>query len=70
MLTEEEIVNKLQIMEQDPNLVTKSAYRANTVLWPDNVIPFVDSHLEYLKSHKTVVPSYYLSNLRLMLRIR
>lgn len=70
MLTEEEIIDKLKAMESDPNLVTKSAYRANVDLWPDHIIPFVESHMEYLKSHKTVVPSHYLSNLRLMLRKR
>ena len=68
MLTEDEIVARLVSMEADPNMITKPAYRANATLWPDNIIPFVDSHLEYLKSHKTVEPAHYLSNLRLMLR--
>lgn len=68
MLTEPEIRERLELMEADPQMITKPAYRANALLWPDNIIPFVDSHLEYLKSHKTTVPAHYLSNLRLMLR--
>jgi len=70
MLTEEEVRAKLENMVDDPNLITLSAYRANTVLWPENTIPFVESHLEYLKNHKTVQPDHYLSNLRLMIRKR
>ncbi|MEI6751015.1 MAG: hypothetical protein WCK69_00480 [Candidatus Saccharibacteria bacterium] len=63
-----EISDALQAMESDPFLVTESAYRANTLLWPDNLISFVDCHLAYLKSHPSTNPSHYLSNLRLMLR--
>ncbi len=64
----DEIRDILQAMEADPNLVTKSAYRANIDLWPDNKISFVDSHIAYLKLHPGLDPSHYLSNLRLMLR--
>lgn len=65
---EESILSALQAMESDPKLVTTSAYRANTVVWPDNRISFVDNHLAYLRSHPGVNPQHYLSNLRLMLK--
>lgn len=63
-----DILTALQAMETDTNLVTNSAYRANSDQWPGNRISFVDSHLAYLKSHPSLNPSHYLSNLKLMLR--
>lgn len=63
-----DILTALQAMEDNKELVTKSAYRANSDLWPGNRVSFVDSHLAYLKSHPALNPSHYLSNLRLMLR--
>lgn len=67
-MDEIEILTALQSMEADPNLITKSAYRANIDVWPDNRISFVDSHLAYLKAHPAVDPRHYLSNLRLMIK--
>ncbi len=67
-MDESELVDALEIMEADPRLVTESAYRANTAIWPKNRISFVDSHIAYLKAHPTTNPRHYLSNLRLMLR--
>lgn len=63
-----EISDALRVMESDPSYVTEPAYRANTLLWPDNLISFVDCHLAYLKAHPATNPNHYLSNLRLMLR--
>lgn len=68
MLDEQEILDILEQMEADPNMITVPGYRANTNIWPDNVIPFVESHMEYLRTHKATQPQGYLSNLRLMLR--
>ena len=67
-MDEEEIRTALQVMEANPALVTKSAFRANTEKWPDNTISFVESHMAYLKLHPKTDPQHYLSNLRLMLR--
>lgn len=69
-MDEADIVAALRIMETDPALVTESAYRANSELWPTNRISFVDSHLAYLKNHPSVEPRHYLANLRLMLKKR
>ena len=69
-MEELDILSALKVMETDQSLVTKSAYRANSDLWPGNRISFVDAHLAYLKSNPAVNPAHYLSNLRLMLRIK
>ena len=69
-MDEEEIITALQAMETNPELLTASSFRANTELWPDNSITFVDNHLAYLKAHPAVAPRHYLSNLRLRLRKR
>ncbi len=67
-MAEDEILTALKAMEADPTLTTESAFRANKELWPDNRIPFIESHLAYLKVHPAVNPRHYLSNLRLILR--
>lgn len=67
-LSEEEIVEELQKMEQDPAMVTKPSFTTNSEAWAENKISFVGSHLAYLKSHKYVNPEHYLSNLRLTIR--
>lgn len=67
-MEETEILAALRLLEDDPAFVTKSAYRANAELWPNNRISFVDCHLIYLKAHPALNPKHYLSNLKLMLR--
>lgn len=69
-MQEAEIIEKLKAMEQDPAMVTNSAFRANSEVWPDHTISFVDLHLAYIKQHPQTNPSHYLSNLRLKLRLR
>jgi len=48
---------------------TAPGYHANEILYPDNLIPFVEKHMQYLSAHPTVNPTYYLANLRLMTKI-
>lgn len=69
-MTEQEIVNALKKMESDPSLITESAFTADKANWPNNRIPFVQYHAKYLQTHKLTRPEGYLSNLRLMLKIR
>lgn len=57
-------------MVADDAYMTDSSYSANGALYPDNLIPFVDKHMEYLRSHPTTNPQQYLSNLRLVTRLR
>jgi len=67
-MDEEEIVTVLRSMEDDPSLVTESAYRANSEMWPGNRISFFDNHMAYIKAHPALNPQHYLSNLKLMIR--
>lgn len=67
-MDELEITDALKQMEDDPGLITLSAYRANAEMWPGNRISFVDSHLAYMKANPGVEPRHYLSNLRLRIK--
>ncbi|MFS8118338.1 MAG: hypothetical protein ACMG55_07575 [Microcoleus sp.] len=69
-MSDEELMANLKMLEADPNYITESAYSPNGDLWEDNRVPFIDRHMMHLKSHKTVIPEQYLSNLRLMLKKR
>lgn len=66
-------VNARQIlvrMISDDGYITEPSFSANAVLYPDNLIPFVDKHMDFLRDHPTTDPMLYLSNLRLMTRVR
>ncbi|MES2971005.1 MAG: hypothetical protein V4702_01640 [Patescibacteria group bacterium] len=65
-----EIKNALQRMASDSAYMTESSYSANSVLYPNNLISFVDKHLNYLRAHPATDPQHYVSNLRLMTRLR
>jgi len=64
------IKQTLQFMVANTAYNTEPSYSANTVVYPNNLIPFVDKHLNYLNSHPSVDIEHYLANLRLMTRIR
>lgn len=49
---------------------TESSYSANVEAYPDHLIPFVQKHLAYLHAHPKVNPDQYLSNLRMMTKVR
>ncbi len=65
-----EIEEALRNLYADMSYNTVASYSANSSLYPDNVIPFVDKHMAYLTSHPSVDPDLYMANLRLMTRIR
>lgn len=71
-ISEEGIATKqmLQSMEADAGFNTTGGYSADTSTYPDNKIPFVDKHMKYLSEHQAVDLQHYLSNLRLMTRIK
>lgn len=69
-LTEEEVIAKLQALQDDPSMATHDAYSPTATDWPDNRIPFVERHLAYLRSHKLVKPEGYISNLALIIKKR
>ncbi len=60
----------LEGMIVDTKFNTGDSYSANAVEYPDNVIPFVDKHMNYLNAHPSVDLSHYISNLRLITRVR
>jgi hypothetical protein len=59
----------LEQLQRDIAYNTVAAYHANEILYPDNLIPFVEKHMQYLSAHPAVNPTYYLANLRLMTKI-
>lgn len=65
-----EIKRKLQQLAGDNLYNTASSYSANTLLYPDNLIPFVDKHMNYLINHPSLEPNEYLANIKLMARLR
>jgi hypothetical protein len=67
-LTLDEITTKLNEMQDDPKMHTVDAYSPAATAWPDSRMPFVEVHLAYLRAHKKVNASQYLSNLRLMIK--
>lgn len=69
-IQETEVVEKLQVLLEDETFRTLPGHSIDTELYPDYKIPFIQGHLNYLKKHPQVDPEHYLSNLRLMLKIR
>lgn len=66
----QEIRAKLLLMLKSSTYNTASTYSANGVLYSDNLIPFVDKHMNYLVSHPMLDPDKYLANVKLLTRIR
>jgi hypothetical protein len=56
----------LEALANDPNYNTKSMYSPAA----GGQVPFVDKHMDYLSQHLSVNVEQYLSNLRLMTKIR
>ena len=65
-----EVVRILKQMSLDDTYNTRSSYSANTEVYPDNLIPFVQKHVDYLRAHPAVNPRQYIANLRLRTRLR
>jgi hypothetical protein len=61
---------KLQHMSSDTSYNTSASYTSNTTAYPDNLLPFVDKHMNFLNTHPQLDAQIYLANLRLMTRIR
>ncbi len=64
-----EIERLLQLMVEDDAYNTDPSYTANATLYPDNLMPFINKHMNFLSSHPNTDPWHYISNLRLMTRI-
>lgn len=70
--TEEGIkfLKALHEMSLDTTYITEEGYSSNSERYPGNRISFVNKHMDYLVKHPTTNPAHYLSNLRLMTRVR
>jgi hypothetical protein len=64
-----EVRAKLLEMSSDDRFQTSPSYSANTAAYPDNLIPFVDKHMNYLGAHPGVNPTQYIANLKLVTRL-
>ncbi len=69
-MPEDEIVSALNLLVANSIYVTKPAYKGNIEKWPTHQMSFIEFHLTYLKSHPTLNPNHYISNLKLMLKKR
>jgi len=65
-----EVRRELRQMAADSGYTTESSYNANDVLYPGHDMSFVQKHMHYLNTHQNVNPQQYLSNLRLMTKVR
>jgi len=65
-----DIRQRFQGMADSSSYNTESSYSANGILHPDNLISFVDRHMNYLNSHPMLDAEMYLKNVRLMTLIR
>lgn len=63
-----EVKEILKSMSTDENYTTRASYSPNTEQYSDNLIPFIDKHMSYLRRHPQVNPTQYISNLRLLTR--
>ncbi len=64
------IRQKLQYMTTDKTFNTLSSYTADSELYPDSKMPFVDKHMNYLNAHPELDSQMYIANVRLKTRIR
>lgn len=65
-----EFIENLHSMDADTKYNTDPSFSVNSELYPDNLMPFVDKHINYVRSHPSTDPRHYLANLRLMTRLR
>lgn len=68
--TLDEALARLKTLEDDPTMNTAGRYSPSATDWPDNILPFREVHMAYLRKNKAVNPAHYLSNLELMIKIR
>jgi hypothetical protein len=69
-MTIEEITERLKEFESNPQMITESIYSPMATDYADNRMPFAEIHLGYLRKHKNVDASHYLSNLEIMITRR
>lgn len=60
----------LQSMASDNTYNTAATYHPNAFRYADNLIPFVDKHMDYLNAHPQLDARMYIANIRLITRVR
>lgn len=65
-----EIKQALEQMVADSKFNTLPSYSANAALYPDNLMPFVDRHMNYIMCHPRLEAKKYLANVKLVTRLR
>ncbi|GAC1387510.1 MAG: hypothetical protein NVS1B7_0800 [Candidatus Saccharimonadales bacterium] len=65
-----EVKDALLTMVADNLYFTDSSYSANSIQHPDHLVNFVDKHMNYLNTHPSIDPEHYVSNLRLITKLR
>ena len=64
------VKRELRNIAADNTYNTISSYTADSSLYPDNQMPFVDKHMNYLNSHPGLDSQMYITNVRLKTRKR
>ncbi len=65
-----DIRQKLQHMMSSDLYNTSSSFTTDGDQYPDNLMPFLDKHMNYLNAHPKLDATMYLANLRMMTLIR
>lgn len=60
------VCKELELMVESPDYNTETSYSPTS----DERVSFVDKHTKYLSTHQTLDYRHYISNLKLMTRIR
>ena len=61
-VSEDSVLIDLKKLEKDPH--------SDVERYPNNLITFAQSHIEHLKKFPNINPDQYISNLKLMTKIR
>jgi hypothetical protein len=59
-------LEELEMMEKSPEYKTESSYSPSS----EERLSFVDKHVKYLSTHQSLDYRHYLSNLKLMTKIK
>ena len=66
----QDVMQRLRDLAANVSHNTPASYSANSEEYPDNMIPFIDKHVNYLNTHPKVDARMYVANLQLMTRLR
>lgn len=58
----------LVLIDTSDDYNSSASYSPNTELYEDNLIPFVDKHMAYIRSHPSLNAMQYVSNLKIVSR--